>query len=119
LRKLSAALALLAGTALPFGAYASEQEGWQFELSPYLWAFGVDGEISNGPDEFNFNRDFEDIADNLDQGYSALFVASYNRLVFMAQYDYADVELDGETINRPSAHSSRARNWTQTSKPRS
>jgi outer membrane protein OmpA-like peptidoglycan-associated protein len=100
LRKLSAALALLASTALPFGAFASEQEGWQFEISPYLWAFGVDGEVSSGPDEFNFNRDFDEIADNLDKGYSGLFVGSYNRFVFMAQYDTAESDLDGERINR-------------------
>lgn len=99
MKRLGVALALLASSTVPNLALASEQEGWQFEITPYIWAFGLDGEISDSDSDYNFSQDFSDISDNLDGGGSALFVGSYNRWVFMAQYDFADLDLNGDDID--------------------
>jgi outer membrane protein OmpA-like peptidoglycan-associated protein len=99
-KKLGAALGLLTFAALPSVGFASEQEGWQFEITPYLWAFGVDGKATFNEYDANFSKDFSDISDNLDGGGSALFVGSYNRFVFMAQYDFASIDADDDGVNR-------------------
>jgi outer membrane protein OmpA-like peptidoglycan-associated protein len=98
-KRLGTAIGLLACAAMPGMALASEQEGWQFELSPYIWAFGLDGEVSTNRGDANFSQDFSDISDNLDGGGSALFAGSYNRIVFMAQYDFADLQLNGDDFD--------------------
>ena len=83
-------------------SYASDQEGLQIELTPYLWAMGIDGSLkattgtAGTPikDEANFDTSFSDIADNMDAGGSMLGVLSYNRFVLYANYDFLDVSND-------------------------
>jgi len=87
-----AALALASTTA---NSYADD--GLQFELTPYLWALGLDGKLEAENSEVNFNRDFSDIVDNLDFGGSALAVMSYNWFVLYGQYDTLSLSDDGKT----------------------
>ncbi len=41
-------LALLATAVMAVPARAATAEGWQFKVTPYLWAMGVDGDIGIG-----------------------------------------------------------------------
>jgi outer membrane protein OmpA-like peptidoglycan-associated protein len=100
MKKLGAALGLLTMAALPSVGLASDQEGWQFEITPYLWAFGVDGEATFNDYNADFSKDWGDIADNIDGGGSALFVGSYNRFVFLLQYDAASIDADDDGFNQ-------------------
>lgn len=99
MKKLGAAIGLLACAGLPVAANASEQDGWQFELTPYLWAFGVDGEATVNEYSANFSKDFSDIVENIDGGGSILFVPSYNRFVALLQYDFASIDADVDSLN--------------------
>ena len=100
MRKLGAALGLAACAALPGVGFASEQEGWQFELTPYLWAFGVDGDLYAGAKGKRAStRSFSDITENMTGGGSILFAGSYNRIVFMVQYDFAQFDADADDFN--------------------
>lgn len=52
-----------------FSAAAPAQaDGWEWSLTPYLWAAGIDGVLSTGPVEADFSADFEDIVNLLEGG---------------------------------------------------
>lgn len=80
--------------ALP-GARASEQEGWQFEVTPYFWAAGVDGDYRTNDGKTSFDQSFSDLVDEVDAGFMGLVGASYGRFVAFVQYDYINLEPDG------------------------
>jgi len=48
---------------------------WQFEITPYLFAAGMNGRTGIGPVTANVDMSFDDIRKNLDQGFMALFEA--------------------------------------------
>lgn len=99
MKKLGAAIGLLTCAALPTVGFASDQEGLKFEITPYLWAFGVDGEATVNEYSANFSKDFSDISENIDGGGSILFVPSYNRFVALLQYDFASIDADVDSLN--------------------
>jgi outer membrane protein OmpA-like peptidoglycan-associated protein len=80
-------------------ARASEQEGWQIELTPYLWAVGAEGDVTTRGEKFEFDKGFDDIQDNIDSAFMGLGVISYNRFVFYVNYDYVSLSGDTETRN--------------------
>jgi len=96
-KRLLGTLLLFCWAALANSANAkTDQEGLQFELTPYIWALGIDGKLTIDDSTAHFNRDFSDIVENLDFGGSALGVVSYNRFVVFAQYDYLSLSADGK-----------------------
>lgn len=66
-----ACLGLLAGQS----AVAAETDGWQYELTPYLLAAGLNGEVGVGGVTANVDASFSDILENLDAGFMAVFTA--------------------------------------------
>lgn len=75
-------------------SHASTQEGWKFEVAPYIWGVGVDADVTAGNREAEVdNSGF----DNVDATISALGVISYNRWVFYLDYDYISLSDDGNT----------------------
>ena len=77
-------------------SHASEQEGWKFEVAPYIWGVGVDADVTAGNREAEVdNSGF----DNVDATFSGLGVVSYNRWVFYLDYDYISLSDDGKTRN--------------------
>ena len=63
-------------------------EDWETTLTPYLWAFGIDGDIKAQGEEFNTSTDFSDIVDNLDFGGSFMLEANKGTWVNFLQLDY-------------------------------
>lgn len=63
------------------------ESGWNFELTPYLWAMGVDGDFRIGDRTAEVDASFSDITENLDIGGGALFIANKGRFVLWTQYD--------------------------------
>ena len=88
--------AIAAGLVLASGlaAAAAEPQGWQFELTPYLWAAGLEGDLTVNGHEAEFEKEFSDLFDMLDIGGSLLGVAQYNRLIFLGAVDYFSLSTD-------------------------
>jgi len=95
----SVAAGLLMSVAVSSGALADETrtEGLNLELTPYIWAAGIDGSLTIRNEEANFNRSFSDILDNTDAAFMGLAVISYNRFVLYADYDYLSLSNDART----------------------
>ena len=81
---IAAGLVLAAGLA----AAAAEPQGWKFELTPYLWAEGLEGDVTINGQEAEFEKEFSDLFDMLDIGGSLFGVAQYNRFIFLGAVDY-------------------------------
>jgi len=73
------------GTVIAFAVHApaaaqtagpGDTDAWQFEITPYLFAAGMNGKAGVGPVTANVDMSFDDIRKNLDQGFMALFEAS-------------------------------------------
>lgn len=95
MKKLNAlALAIMS---VSVAAQASEQEGWQFELTPYIWGMAVDGDITSRGQTAEIDQSFSDISDNIDSAFMGMGMASYNRLVLYVNYDYLNISDDVKT----------------------
>jgi len=53
----------------------SDTDKWQFEITPYLFAAGMNGKAGIGSVTSDVDISFDDIRKNLDQGFMALFEA--------------------------------------------
>ena len=95
---LIAAATLAAQAALTPTASAGD---WQTTLTPYLWAFGIDGDIKARGEEFNTSTDFSDIVDNLDFGGSFMLEANRGTWVNFLQFDYLSLS-NGDIETRTS-----------------
>jgi hypothetical protein len=108
--KLFAIPLVLLGCGASQMASSAQNDGWQYEVTPYLFAAGMDGEIGIRGVTSDVDASFSDIADNLDQGLMALFTASKGPWsyglegVYMKLSDegsksvtgpFGDVEVDG------------------------
>lgn len=69
LRSFSAIIGLIAaGLALPTNADGINEEGWRFQLTPYVWMAGLAGDVrplENAP-TVSTSRSFSSILDDLD-----------------------------------------------------
>jgi hypothetical protein len=90
LRTLVSTLATIA-----FIAPAAQAEGdWKFELVPYAWLAGIDGDISAGEREAEVDIGFDDLLDATEIGGSFLAVTQYKRFVLFTQFDYFQLDTD-------------------------
>lgn len=67
-------IALQARAAEPAAA-VKDADQWQFEITPYIFAAGMNGKTGIGPVTANVDMSFDAIRKNLDQGFMALFEA--------------------------------------------
>lgn len=87
--------AIVAGLVLATGLTASAApEGWQFELTPCLWAAGLEGDATINGNEVEFEKEASDVFDKLDIGGSLLGKAQYNRFMFLGAVDYFSMSTD-------------------------
>jgi hypothetical protein len=97
-RSILAACATAAVLQLANPGSAIAAEGWDVRLTPYLWAFGIDGDIQARGDDYNVSTDFADIVDNLDLGGSALLEFNNGNWVNLLQLDYMGLDNGGADI---------------------
>ncbi len=50
------------------GEATPADEGWSFEVLPYVWGSGITGDVGIGPVESEVDVSFEDLVENLDMG---------------------------------------------------
>jgi hypothetical protein len=91
---LSRKLWLSAVVALPVLAPPSHADDWQFEVAPYLWVAGMDGDITIEGQDFDVSADFEDILDQTRYGGSVILAANRGHWVNFLQLDYLALEDD-------------------------
>ena len=85
-----AALLAASGTA----ALAAEPQGWKVETTPYLWAAGLEGDITVNGQKADFEKSFSDLFESVDMAGSILGVVQYNRFLFWGQADYFSMSTD-------------------------
>jgi len=69
-------------------AFAAKTENWQFEITPYAWMTGMEGEATVNGKTVEFDKKFSDIVDKVDLAGSVLAEAQKGRMVFWLQTDY-------------------------------
>jgi hypothetical protein len=77
---------LMAGSVTVF---AGESQGWRFEVTPYLWLAGIDGDLTVRDTKVHVNQSFSDLIDKVDFAGSAQLGGAYNdKFVIYSQLDY-------------------------------
>ncbi len=66
--KAAAAVMALMLTLISLTAYAQEKEsdGWQFKLTPYVWAVGLDGDMVVKGTPIELDLDFDELLDDVE-----------------------------------------------------
>lgn len=90
--KLTISAIALVVSSLP--AMATGNNSWKFEITPYLWAAGLDADLTVGAQTAEVDYSFSDLADDLNKTASFLGTAQYNSWVTWAQVDYLDLSKD-------------------------
>lgn len=83
---------IVLAAALPVSATAQE---WDFELAPYLWAAGIDGELAVGQQSGDFSVGFDDIVNVLDGAIILRFEGRRGNHAFFG--DIVSMNLDPDT----------------------
>jgi opacity protein-like surface antigen len=88
----SACTMAFAGLLAAAGAHADEG-GWQYELTPYLWASAMKGETKVFPHvpKVKVDSSFSDILDSLDMGFMGAFEARKGRWGILVDAIYMNV----------------------------
>lgn len=97
----AAVTAALALAAAPH-ALAQEEKNWGFEITPYLWAAGIDGDVTVGSQTASIDVGFDDLIDALDIGGGLMAGAGYKHFIVVSQLDYWSMDsdnLDGAPAN--------------------
>jgi len=90
------AIAVTAGLALvsASSAFAQRTEGWNFEVTPYIWYAGLEGDVTVDGQKTDFEKDASDLFKAVEAGGSLRIGASYDRLVFGALVDAFSLNTD-------------------------
>lgn len=73
---------------------AFAEDNWKFEVVPYAWLAGIDGDVSVGSREAEVDIGFDDLLDATDLGGSLLTVSQYKQWVLWTQVDYFSLDTD-------------------------
>jgi len=101
-RRTATALATLFIIGAPISSVQAAEDKWKFEITPYLWTAGVDGDVTVNGHTTNVKISFKDMLDATNAAFSFLGVAQYGRVVLWGQVDY--VSLDTDNIDNPPAN---------------
>ncbi len=88
----------LAGGSPPVQLQSAEaNDGWTTSLTPYLWMFGMDGDVRIDNTEASFDASFGDIWDNLDFALMARLEAWHDDVGFYLDPLYGQLEADADS----------------------
>lgn len=87
-RRLSAVVGAAVLMAASVSGFAAEPQGWKFEVTPYAWLMGVEGDVTVNGRKAEFDKSFSDLVDKVDFAGSLLAVAQYDRYLIWGQVDY-------------------------------
>jgi hypothetical protein len=75
--------------------YATERDRWSFELTPYLWAAGLNGDIEVRNRKASVDPSFSDIFKDLDFGIMGAAEVRYDRWGFLLDGMHLKLSQDG------------------------
>lgn len=84
-------VACLAGSVSPL-AFAASSDEWQFEVTPYLFAAGLKGDVGVKGYKTSVDMSFSDIWDDLDMAFMAVFTARKGPWIFGLETFYMEME---------------------------
>lgn len=109
MNRLIVAIALAAGIATPpAGAMSAIPDdpddpdaptGWHGEITPYLWATGLTGEMNIRGHHVNLDKSSTELFEALETGGSLQAVLQHDSLVMFAQFDYLDFSTDAMAVD--------------------
>lgn len=97
--RMGATILALLICGLSAGPALAADGGWKFELTPYIWGVGIDGDVTVRGTEVDVDAGFDDLIDNVDLGGSFLAVIQKDRWVNWLQVDYFEIS-DDENVDR-------------------
>lgn len=92
--QIKAAVAVATGLAVGSPAAFAQEDAWGFEVTPYLWAGGIDGDVTVRGRTVEVDRGFDDLTDSLDFMGSLLSIGYRNHFVVWTQLDYVATDTD-------------------------
>ena len=95
-KAIAAGLALVAAG---WKAQAADPNDWQIEVTPYVWAAGIDADVTVKGKEITVDQKFKDLIEHVDAAAALLFVAEKNKWQFYGQGDYVSVNADDSRPN--------------------
>jgi hypothetical protein len=72
----------------------SSSDEWEFALTPYLWASGMDGTVGLAGQQRDFEASAKDLIEQLDFAFMANFMGRGGRWSFNVDFDYTDLGRD-------------------------
>jgi hypothetical protein len=91
---MSTALATLLAIGAPVLSAQAAEDKWKFEITPYLWAAGIEGDVTVNGQTTDVDVSFSDMLDATNAVFAFLGVAQYGRLVLWAQVDFLSQDTD-------------------------
>jgi len=70
------------------------QDEWSFEVTPYFWAAGIEGDATVQGRDVEIDESFSDIFDAVDAGGGLMTVAQQGSFVVWGQFDYVGMDTD-------------------------
>jgi len=70
------------------------QDKWNFEVTPYLWAAGVEGDATVQGQDVDIDVGFDDILDAVDAAGGLMAMAQRDNFVVWGQFDYVGTDTD-------------------------
>lgn len=92
--QIKAAIVVATGCAVGSPAAFAQEDAWGFEITPYLWGGGVDGDVTLRGHKVEVDRGFDDLVDRLDFSGSLLGIGYRNHFVVWTQLDYIATDTD-------------------------
>lgn len=87
---VAASLLLAAGMT----AFGAGEDAWKLEITPYLWAAGIDADVKVNGQEFEIDQKFSDLIEHVDAAAALLIVAEKNHWQLYGQGDYVSLNAD-------------------------
>lgn len=78
---------------------AEESQGWKFEVTPYVWLAGIDGDVTVNGHKADFEKSASDLLDYLDVAGSIRIGAECNRFMIGALVDYFTLSTDNLDVD--------------------
>jgi hypothetical protein len=82
------------GTPVPTSA---EDEGWRFSITPYVWMYGIDGDVRIRDTTAEVDFGFDEILDSLDLALTVRVEAWKDRLGFYVDPSFGVLESEADT----------------------
>lgn len=92
--QIKAAIAVATGLAVSSPTAFAQDAAWGFEVTPYLWGGGIDGDVTLRGHKVEVDRGFDDLVDRLDFSGSLLSIGYREHFVVWTQLDYIATDTD-------------------------